>query len=210
MRSAGKPHPEWGYLAPQPSLLRTMRITLVATAIGATAGAGVVMSLVQRSTADVASMPIASHALITAIHTAPADAATATLVKASPSATAPVPAPMSPQPGNSQTPPTGGPEIDAGANQASTASPLQGPAPVAALADRPVSAAAPARARDETAVPSDAGPMQQPAMKKRHSAGSDERRGQSNGNHRRWARNNFGTLLRHLFRSRRGRSHYPN
>ena len=38
-------HPEWGCLAPAPSLLRTMRIVLVATAVGATAGGGAVLSL---------------------------------------------------------------------------------------------------------------------------------------------------------------------
>jgi hypothetical protein len=38
-------HPEWGCLAPAPSLMRTMRVALVATAVGATAGGGVVFSL---------------------------------------------------------------------------------------------------------------------------------------------------------------------
>ncbi len=45
MRSAGNFSPEWGYLAPAPSFMRTARIVVVATAIGATAGAGVVLSL---------------------------------------------------------------------------------------------------------------------------------------------------------------------
>ena len=53
MRSAGNFHPEWGYLAPAPSFMRTVRIAVVATAIGATAGAGVVVSLVERPAADV-------------------------------------------------------------------------------------------------------------------------------------------------------------
>jgi hypothetical protein len=38
-------HPEWGCLAPAPSLMRTIRVALVATAVGATAGGGVVFSL---------------------------------------------------------------------------------------------------------------------------------------------------------------------
>ena len=42
-------HPEWGCLAPAPSFLRTMRTVLVATAIGATAGGSVVLSLGDRS-----------------------------------------------------------------------------------------------------------------------------------------------------------------
>jgi hypothetical protein len=49
MRYAGNFHPEWGYLAPAPSFVRTARVILVAAAIGATAGAGVVFSLVGRA-----------------------------------------------------------------------------------------------------------------------------------------------------------------
>jgi hypothetical protein len=49
MRHAMKFHPEWGCLAPAPSFLRTMRTVLVATAVGATAGGGVVLSLVGHS-----------------------------------------------------------------------------------------------------------------------------------------------------------------
>ena len=48
MRFAGNFHPEWGYLAPAPSFLRTARVALVAAAVGATAGAGVVLSLTDR------------------------------------------------------------------------------------------------------------------------------------------------------------------
>ena len=49
MRYAGNFHPEWGYLAPAPNFVRTARVVLVATAIGATAGAGVVFSLIGRA-----------------------------------------------------------------------------------------------------------------------------------------------------------------
>jgi len=48
MRFGGNFHPEWGYLAPVPSVMRTARIVAVATAIGATAGAAVVLSLADR------------------------------------------------------------------------------------------------------------------------------------------------------------------
>jgi len=48
MRYAANFHPAWGYLAPAPSLLRTARVVLVAAAVGATTGAGVVISLVDR------------------------------------------------------------------------------------------------------------------------------------------------------------------
>jgi hypothetical protein len=52
MRSAGNFSPEWGYLAPAPSFLRTARIVIVAATVGATAGAAVVFSLVDRPAAD--------------------------------------------------------------------------------------------------------------------------------------------------------------
>lgn len=46
MRSAEKFHPEWGYLSPAPSFIRSVRIALASTAIGATSAAAVVFSLV--------------------------------------------------------------------------------------------------------------------------------------------------------------------
>jgi hypothetical protein len=66
MRSAGNFSPEWGYLAPAPSLARTARVVLVATAIGATAGAGVVLSLVERP-AEAQNTPIAARAIVTSV-----------------------------------------------------------------------------------------------------------------------------------------------
>src|SRR5579875_2933678 len=52
MRFAGNFNPEWGYLAPAPSFVRTVRIAVVAAAIGATAGAGVVLSLMGHPAAE--------------------------------------------------------------------------------------------------------------------------------------------------------------
>jgi hypothetical protein len=52
MRHAGNFNPEWGYLAPRSSFLRSARLVLVAGAIGATAGAAVVGSLVERPAAE--------------------------------------------------------------------------------------------------------------------------------------------------------------
>ena len=40
MRHTANFHPEWGYLAPAPSFIRTARVVLVATAVGAIVGAG--------------------------------------------------------------------------------------------------------------------------------------------------------------------------
>jgi hypothetical protein len=44
MRNTANFHPEWGYLAPAPSFMRTVRAVLVATAVGVTLGAGAVFS----------------------------------------------------------------------------------------------------------------------------------------------------------------------
>ena len=52
MRFAGNFNPEWGYVAPAPSFIRTVRIVLVAAAVGATASAAVVVSLVDRPAAE--------------------------------------------------------------------------------------------------------------------------------------------------------------
>jgi hypothetical protein len=45
-------NPEWGYIAPAPGFIRTARLVIVAAAIGATAGAAVVFSLVDRPGAE--------------------------------------------------------------------------------------------------------------------------------------------------------------
>jgi hypothetical protein len=65
MRSFDNFHPEWGYLAPARSFARMLRIVVVATTVGATAGAAVVLSLVeypaaQRSNTVEALVPAAS------------------------------------------------------------------------------------------------------------------------------------------------------
>ena len=52
MRRAGNFNPEWGYLAPAPSFMRTARIVIVSAAVGATAGTAVVFSLVDRPAAE--------------------------------------------------------------------------------------------------------------------------------------------------------------
>ena len=52
MRHVGNFNPEWGYLSPAPSLLRTARVFVVAVLIGATASAAVVFSLMDRPAAE--------------------------------------------------------------------------------------------------------------------------------------------------------------
>jgi hypothetical protein len=54
MSQSGNFNPEWGYLAPAPSFLRTVRVVLVATAVGVVAGAGVVFSLVGHPAEEIA------------------------------------------------------------------------------------------------------------------------------------------------------------
>jgi len=52
MRHAGNFNPEWGYLAPAPSFLRTARLIVVVAGIAATASGAVVFSVVRRPAAD--------------------------------------------------------------------------------------------------------------------------------------------------------------
>jgi hypothetical protein len=102
MRFAGNFHPEWGYLAPAPNFMRTARVVVVATAIGATAGAAVVLSLAERSApgavADAGKTLVVVHSLpaeAAAPATAPVAAATPVPVIA-PVATAAPAAPVAP------------------------------------------------------------------------------------------------------------------
>jgi len=84
MRSAGNFNPEWGYLAPAPSFMRTLRVVLVATAVGATAGAAVVISLIDRPAGTVDRTASATaHAIVTSVQAAPAAAAAPVKVTAS-------------------------------------------------------------------------------------------------------------------------------
>jgi hypothetical protein len=65
MRSAGNLHPQWGYLAPTPRLMRTVRIGLVATVFGAISGAAVIISLIDSLALNEVSLSIATRALVT-------------------------------------------------------------------------------------------------------------------------------------------------
>src|SRR5215469_8464995 len=93
MRSAGNFSPEWGYLAPAPSFARTARAVMVATAIGATAGAGVVLSLIDRPS-ESAKTPIAARPIVTSVRTAavPSVAPAAPVTPVIPAAPATAPA----------------------------------------------------------------------------------------------------------------------
>jgi hypothetical protein len=76
MRRSAKFNPEWGYLAPAPSFVRSARLVIVAAAIGATAGAAVVFSLVDRPAAEVsvAARTLVQQPIVSASTTAGAPA----------------------------------------------------------------------------------------------------------------------------------------
>jgi hypothetical protein len=225
MRSAGNFHPEWGYLAPAPGFMRTVRIALVATAIGAVAGAVVVVSLVERPGANDDSSSIASHALVTSapIVTAPVVAA-APVSKAVPAnvAQAPVQAgvPAQAQQAQAQSAPATAlasrPAPLAAANGSGASA---GSLPVAAVPPSRVASAstvtspvaesvpaAPVAASEEAAVPDD----KKVPVKKRRAETYPARRWQSVDARKRWRHNSgFGPLLR-LFSFRAGSSPFAN
>ena len=123
MRFSGNFHPEWGYLAPAPSVMRTARVVAVATAIGATAGAAVVLSLADRPAPVMAASAgqtlVVVHSLVQPAEAsvpaaAPAPVASATpaaepIAATPPAAPAPVlaaaPAAPAPAPANLQSAP---------------------------------------------------------------------------------------------------------
>jgi hypothetical protein len=73
MRRAANFNPEWGYLAPAPSFIRSARLVIVAAAIGATGGAAVVFSLADR---PVVEQSVAARTLVqTPVESAPLNAA---------------------------------------------------------------------------------------------------------------------------------------
>ena len=136
MRSGGNFSPEWGYLAPAPSFARTARVVLVATAIGATAGAGVVLSLIDRPS-EPEKTPAAARAIVTSVRAAavPSVAPTAPAPPSSP-ATATAPAkPASPPASVAAAPPSDKP--DARASSRTTPPPAT---PAAANAAAPTTA----------------------------------------------------------------------
>ncbi len=171
MRSAGNFSPEWGYLAPAPSFMRTARIVMVATAIGATAGAGVVLSLVDHPSAEGETTSlIGAQAIVTAVHAATpasvplANAAPVTAAIAPVAVPAQVAAPVRPQSPAQATPQVQAPvqavaappaavAAPANADSANTAS-VPNPAPgIASLSEgAPAADAVPADAADSTAI----------------------------------------------------------
>jgi len=194
MRSVGHSHPEWGYLAPAPGFMRTVRVVLVATAVGATAGAAVVVSLIERPAADAADSSIATHALVTS-----AQAATQPTTSAKSLARVKVQGS-----GESKlSPPAAaadGPAARADAREASTSATQAGFGSVTALSEPPQAAdTAPTSAREDAAVGSDASAA---PKGKRRQANGNEVRSKPSGRNR-----GLGSFLSRLF-SARGPSNY--
>jgi hypothetical protein len=206
MRFAGNFHPEWGYLAPAPNFMRTARVVVVATAIGATAGAAVVLSLAERAApgavADAGKTLVVVHSLVqpaeaaapAASATAPVAAATpspviAPIVTAAPVAPAKVQASVTPsvQPSIPANPQISAPPVAANAqpfapppapSDSRTVSTSAAPASVAALSESPpvTETSPPAATNDVVVSPVPLAP-QKDAIKKPAAAGQQPQRG---------------------------------
>jgi hypothetical protein len=162
----GNFRPEWGYLAPADSFIRTARIVLVATAVGATASGGVVLSLVERPAAEAGESSSAARTL-----TRPVDYSL-TPVSTPRAARTQGQSQLPPQPQvqtNTQAAiedqftkptPTNGRVDGPAASEPSTSSTVSAPASNTALAEAPVPTdASPAQAADETTPASDTTPV---------------------------------------------------
>ena len=205
MRFAGNFHPEWGYLAPAPNFMRTARVVVVATAIGATAGAAVVLSLAERSApgamADAGKTLVVVHSLVqpaeaAAPATAPIAATPPTPVIApvaaavpaapvapvahvqasiQPSTTAPVMRQPSAPPVTASAQPTAPPPAPSESRAVSTSA---APASVAALSESPpLTEASPPPASNAAAVSPVPLAPQKEAIKKPAAAGQQPLRG---------------------------------
>lgn len=142
MRFAGNFNPEWGYLAPAPSFVRTTRTVLVAAAVGATAGAAVVFSLVDRPVAEesVAARTLARPAITAAAPLVERSQTAARQVAAQEGLARSTPSLMDPKPTVQAQPMTPTPVAAAVTGPSSESGPsatLQRPAGIAALAEAP-------------------------------------------------------------------------
>ena len=147
MRSAGNFSPEWGYLAPAPSFTRIARVVLVATAIGATAGAGVVLSLLDRPSEPKKS-PVAARAIVTSVRAA----AVPSVAPAAPAVTAAPAKPASPPASVAAAPP--GDKRDTSTRSSSrTTLPANAAAPTPAASTAAALPNTPAAAHSTPALP---------------------------------------------------------
>src|SRR5579862_127421 len=228
MRTGGNFHPEWGYLAPAPSFMRTARIVAVATAIGATAGAAVVLSLAGSSSnagiqADSGKSLVVVHSFVQ-----PAEAAPSVALQGAPAAdagaaivTIPTPEPAAqasaqPSGGNLVAPLAPAAQVSPpAASESHTVSTPAVPASVAALAEIPPATAvstAPVRPAPVVFAPDQTGAAKDGAKKPRAAdpavqhglqaaAAPAKKKPEERG---------LAPLLRHLFSARAGSSYFSN
>ena len=230
MRFAGNSQPEWGYMVPAPSFARTARIVVVAIAIGATAGAAVVLSLAGRPADAVADAGKAPVVVRTAsLPAAPTGAAAETSGQVA-GTVAPTPSPvMTPAAATASAPPAPPAQpvqVHAPDSVAATPSIATDPPASAVKAEAPVAVATPSEVKSgtdgrasvaaldpstnaatpaqtaEDAAATDAEAAQKKTAKKRHVAGPYDGRRHFRNFHP------FGPLLRHLFSARNGPSSY--
>jgi hypothetical protein len=233
MRSSESFHPEWGYLAPAPNVMRTARMIAVATAIGATAGAAVVLSLVEgpaaSPVADSGKTLVVVHSLVQPAQAA-ASSPVASATVTSPVVTTPVAPPPAASPALPQQPisvrasvqssdlptPPSPAAVQAGAplasDSAATATP-EAPASAASLAEvSPATETQSAPISDQPVIATDEVDPQKKLTKKRRPSEYDAARGEPAGYARKKAGSGgLGPLLRHFFSSARtGNSFFPN
>jgi hypothetical protein len=201
MRSSGNFSPEWGYLAPAPSFMRTARMVVVATAIGATAGAVVVLTLIERPSNE-SHAAVAARAIVTSVQAATPPAvqrAVTTAVQAPPVAPAQAasPAPAVPVTASTATTPPAEQPVSV-----SVAPAPQEPPSVTASTEQPAAAeTAPVAAPDDAAAP-----PPEPVPPKKQAA---PRKGGYAANDRVKPQPTIGTVLQHLFTAHAG-NNYPN
>ncbi len=204
MRSAGNFSPEWGYLAPAPSFLRTVRVVVVATAIGATAGAGVVLSLVEHPAPEVGTAAVGAHAIVTSAQAATGPGETATRMPAQPRPVIATQSPQIPAPQVSapQIPAVSSQSVSPSATSAAPA-PQSGPGVAALTEGTPSNDAAPAETPDQASV----APVEELPQKK---SAAKHAWPPYPANAKNKPTSGIGTVLRHLFTAHAGASYYPN
>ncbi len=134
-------HPEWGYPPPAPSFIRTTRVILVATAVGVTASAGVILSLVEP--AEVSEPSHAARTLTRAVDYSSTPVSTPRAARTQgqsqlPQPTVQVNRQSAIEDQSTKPPPTSGRVDGPAASEPSNSSTLSAPASNAAFAEAPV------------------------------------------------------------------------
>jgi hypothetical protein len=168
MRYNANFHPEWGYLAPSPNFVRTARIVFIAVAVGGMAGAGVVLSLVERPVGDTS---VAARTLVRPVEAASVPAGT------------PRAAQVNTQAAIQNQPAKPAPTNGSSASESGTGPSTQPATSIAAPAEVPAAgAASPAKLPADEAAAAVKAPVQKKATKKPHPASRYASRGeQTNG-----------------------------